>query len=663
MNTLVIVESPAKAVKIGEYLGRSYKVVASVGHIRDLPVRAEDFPAKLRDSLSPQALSTGIDVANNFKPIYVVPEEKKKTVARIRKLLGEVNEVILATDGDMEGEAIAWHLSQVLGLKNPRRMVFNEITKDALETALTQTRPLDLKRVAAQEARRTLDRLVGWEISPKLREMGYKLSAGRVQSAALASLAKREAAILNHVPAPYYRVTAQIAAEQPFPALVVGVGDKRLAGAKDFGPDGQLTEDVLALTETQAEQLKTHIAAQGVTLTERRVTPYTTTPPPPFTTSTLQQAASSVLGWSPQDTMSVAQTLYEAGKITYMRTDSVHLSEEAITAARLTATFLHGAASVPASARQYTSKDNAQEAHEAIRPAGSSFIPPYQVGLSGNELLLYTLIFQRTVASQMNALSGEKTSLLLTSGGVTLTASGRVVLDQGFTVSYADDSKPEDDQAVLPVAEIGQHWAATAQAERRHTPAPARFTEASLVKALEAAGVGRPSTFAGIISVLHDRGYTVKKKNQLHVSWLGLLVAAYLTREFPTLVNLKFTATMEEDLDRIAAGELSRVDYLKAFWSDDLEQTVAQAAPTPPLLAVPHFPGVSIGAQYRQVVMQQGGKAVPLPAAALPEETTASYIQRVMGGYEVMEHEPPRPKKRKRSASAPKKKSTKGGGQ
>lgn len=646
MNTLVIVESPAKAKKIGEYLGGDYKVVASAGHIRDLPTETKQISAKLREGLEEKYQRLGIDIPNNFKPLYIVIEDKKDIVKRIKDLVKSADQVLLATDGDAEGEAIAWHLAQVLGLKNPQRMVFHEITKEAITKALSNTRPLDLQRVAAQETRRIVDRLVGWEVTPKLREMGYKLSAGRVQSAALVSLAKREQNIMNHVPAPYYRVTAQAVAEKPFTALVVSDGESRLATAKDFGPDGELKTDAVMLGAAEIEQLTAHINAAGLTVKDVAVRPYTTNPPAPFTTSTLQQAASSLLKMSPQQTMTTAQKLYESGKITYMRTDSVNLSDEAVTAARAVAAAVYGAGSIPAQSRQYTSKGNAQEAHEAIRPAGSSFVPPYQSGLEGEELALYTLIYNCTVACQMNPLKGEETVLNLQSGSALLTASGRVILDAGFTVLYADESKKDADGQALPPVQAGQHWPAQASSEVKNTPAPGRFSEASLVKALESAGVGRPSTFANIISVLHERGFTVKKKDKLHVTWLGLLVAEYLRREFPALVNLAFTASMETDLDRIAAGELSRVDYLTAFWSGDLEQVVLNASTEPPVLALPQFPGVSISAEYRQVVMTQGIKSVALQNNPYPTpgEMNKAFVTKAMQGDEVL---PPMPVKKK----------------
>lgn len=662
MKTLVIVESKTKGEKIQGYLGSGYKVRACFGHIRDLPAKKEDVPAKYQSE--PWA-RLGIDVAGGFQPLYIIPADKKKVVSELRKLAGEADEVLLATDGDREGEAIAWHLVRALGLKkNFKRMVFHEVTREEILKAVQNTRPLDYHLVGAQESRRMIDRLAGYGVSPALwQSIGPGLSAGRVQSAALASLARRELARVNHVPADYWRIAARIMPSNtgdsftgvPFTATVVTIKGQPLAGPKDYGPDGQLKADspALVLTREQAEQTAAFLLARGVTVTAREVSPYTTKPPPPFTTSTLQQAASKALKMGPKRTMEVAQKLYENGKITYMRTDSPALSDEATEAARAVAAGLFGPASIPASPRTFKAKGNAQEAHEAIRPTGKVFTPPDQTGLQGEELALYQLVFNRTVASQMVDLQGNKTVLHLKCGGVGLQSSGRVVTEPGFTRLYQDEDKKDEQE--LPNVQVGEALAVSeAKAELRKTPAPGRFTEASLIKALESAGVGRPATYASIIEVLKNRGYTALVKDQLYVTWLGLLVATYLQEEFSTLVDLAFTVRMEADLDRIAAGEMKREDYLQGFWTDGLEKTIQAARHTSPALALTKFPGVTVTTRHEQVVMVREGKAVPLGLDIVPDSLTAEMVGKIMNGEMVRARErtsaPGKPKKRRAPA-------------
>lgn len=661
MKTLVIVESKTKGEKIQSYLGNDYKVRACFGHVRDLPAKKEDVPAKY--AAEPWA-RLGIDVTNGFAPLYVIPTDKKKLVADLRKLAGEADQVLLATDGDREGEAIAWHLIRALGLKkNYQRMVFHEITKEAILKAVANTRPLDYALVGAQESRRTIDRLAGYGVSPALwKSIGSGLSAGRVQSAALASLARREIARMNHVPADYWRITAQVmpskTGDEPFTAAVVSIKGQPLAGPKDYGADGQLKADspALVLTAEQAQQTEDFLKARGVKVAGVETTPYSTKPPAPFTTSTLQQAASKALKMGPKRTMEVAQKLYEGGKITYMRTDSPALSDEATEAARAAAAARFGPASIPASPRVFKAKGNAQEAHEAIRPTGKAFTPPDKTGLTGEELALYELIYNRTVASQMIDLQGNKTVLNLTCGGVGLQSTGRVIIEPGFTRLYADDSDKQDEQQ-LPNVAVGEHLAVPeAKHELRRTPAPGRFTEASLIKALESAGVGRPATYASIIEILKTRQYTALVKNQLYVTWLGLLVSAYLQDQFSTLVDLAFTVRMEEDLDRIAAGELKREDYLTDFWTNGLEKTIHAAKHRPPALTLAKFPGVTVTTRHEQVVMVKDGKAVPLSLDIVPDSLTADMIERIMNGETV------RPREREsKPAATPKKRKSTGG--
>ncbi|GAA5504354.1 DNA topoisomerase 1 [Deinococcus xinjiangensis] len=647
MKTLVIVESPAKGKKIQDYLGEGYKVKASFGHIRDLPAKKEEVPAKY--AAEPWA-RLGIDVQNGFQPLYVVPADKKKNVAELRSLAQEADRVLLATDGDREGEAIAWHLVKALGLKdNFERMVFHEITREAIQKAVTNTRPLDYALVGAQESRRILDRLCGYGVSPALwQSIGPSLSAGRVQSAALASLARRELARMNHVPADYWRITAQISPNEgcePFNAVVVSIKGQALVGPKDYGSDGQLKADTtsLMLTQEQAKQIVDFIKGRGVTVSGVETAPFSTKPPAPFTTSTLQQAASKALKMGPKKTMDVAQKLYEGGKITYMRTDSPALSDEATQAARAVAAALFGPASVPASPRQFKAKGNAQEAHEAIRPAGKNFVAPDQTGLVEDELALYELIYRRTVASQMIDLQGNKTVLHLKSGAVGLQSSGRVITELGFTRLYADDSDKKDEQPLPNVSEGAALAAPDAKAELRKTPAPGRFTEATLIKALESAGVGRPATYANIIEVLKNRGYTALVEGKMYVTWLGLLVAAYLAEQFPSLVDLAFTVKMEEDLDRIAAGQMKREEYLTAFWTEGLEQTIAGAKHEAPAVALSQF-GVVVTARHEQVVMLKDGKSVPLNLDIVPDSLTAEKVEQIMSGRPVSRASSPKSK-------------------
>lgn len=662
MKTLVIVESKTKGEKIQGYLGSGYKVRACFGHIRDLPARKEDVPTKYASE--PWA-RLGIDVANNFQPLYIVPDDKKKLVAELKKLAAEADEVILATDGDREGEAIAWHLIRALGLKqNFKRMVFHEITKEAILKAVQNTRQMDYALVGAQESRRILDRLCGYGVSPALwQSIGSGLSAGRVQSAALASLARREVARMNHVPADYWRVTAQVQPHEgeTFSAAVISIKGQPLAGPKDYGADGQLKADspALVLSKEQAEQIATFLKTKGVTVAARETSPYSTKPPAPFTTSTLQQAASKSLKMGPKKTMEVAQKLYENGKITYMRTDSPALSDEATEAARAVAAARFGPASIPASPRTFKAKGNAQEAHEAIRPTGTVFTPPDQTGLEGDELALYELVFNRTVASQMVDLQGDKTVLSLKCGGVALQASGKVITEPGFTRLYADDDGKKDEQQ-LPNVQEGEALAVSeSKAETKKTPAPGRFTEAALIKALEAAGVGRPATYASIIEVLKARQYTALVKDQMYVTWLGLLVSAYLQDQFASLVDLAFTVRMEEDLDRIAAGELKREAYLTDFWTNGLEKTIQAAKHEAPALALAKFPGVVVTVQHEQVVMVKDGKAVPLGLDIVPDTLTAAQVDKIMAGDEVRPREryssPPSKPKRKSTAGRKKK--------
>lgn len=642
VNTLVIVESPAKAKTIQKYLGPGYRVEASVGHIRDLPASKAEIPEKY--AAEPWA-RLGIDVAGGFKPLYVVPKDKRGKVAELRKLAKAADQTILATDGDREGEAIGWHLARELGLKEPQRMEFHEITKDAIQHAVQHLRPLNYALVGAQESRRLLDRLYGYGVSPALwQSIGPGLSAGRVQSAALVSLAHREQLRMAHVSVPFVRVSAQVQSssnESTFRAAVVAVGGQPLATAKDFGADGELKSDsgALVITSEQGQQIVDFLKARGVSVAATTTKPYSTRPPAPFITSTLQQAASAHLSLDPKTTMKLAQHLYEQGFITYMRTDSPALSEEAIQAARSAAAALFGPTCVPPIGRVYGSKNkNAQEAHEAIRPSGVSFRSPEHTDLDGDALALYELIYRRTVASQMIDLQGEKTVLSLKCGKVDLEASGRVIVEPGFTRVYQDASAVSDDdpEQSLPSVQEGQRLSVpSAAAEQTRTPAPGRFTQARLVQALEKAGVGRPSTYAAILDTLMTRGYVRVVQRQLVVTWLGLVVAAYLQEQFGEFVGVTFTARMEADLDRIAAGELRREEYLADIWLGNLAPRIGKAAHQAPALNIPKVPGAVISAQAEQVVLRQNGKAVPLPPELAPDALTPELAAKLLSGLPV----------------------------
>ncbi|WP_027482820.1 type I DNA topoisomerase [Deinococcus pimensis] len=634
MTTLVIVESPSKAKKIQAYLGTGYTVRASLGHVRDLPASRHEIPA--RYAAEPWA-RLGIDVQAGFRPLYVVPRSKAKVVRELRELAAKATRVLLATDPDREGEAIAYHLAQALGLKGDvQRMTFHEITKDAIQTAAKRTRPLDYALVGAQESRRALDRLVGYGVSPVLwGAVAPGLSAGRVQSAALATLCERELERMRFVSAPYWRVTATVG-EEPFTAVALSVNGRRLATPRDFDHAGNVTGEALVMTDEQAAKLVAYLKVRPCLVERVERAPFTTRPPAPFTTSTLQQEASRSLRLSPKQTMDVAQKLYEGGFITYMRTDSPALSDEATRAARDAAEQAYGPGSVPAAPRLYAAKvKNAQEAHEAVRPAGRTFRASADTGLAGTELALYDLILRRTVASQMTDLLGERTTVTLRVGAVVLQAVGRTVRDPGFTRAYQDTSEtgPDDDAQALPDVREGESLPVRdAAAEHRRTPAPGRFTEASLVRALEKAGVGRPSTYASILSTIAERGYARVVKRQLVPTWLGLLVNVYLREHFERLVDVRFTAAMEEDLDRIASGELRREAYLTRFWTEGLAGVIAGAPRLSPTLAVPRVPGATVTVRSGEVVLALGSRTAPLSEAVVPDELTADVVEEVLSG-------------------------------
>ncbi|MBF4600150.1 type I DNA topoisomerase [Frigoribacterium sp. VKM Ac-1396] len=596
---LVIVESPAKAKTIGQYLGDGYEVLASVGHIRDL-VEPKNLPAELKKGSMGKF---SVDVENGFEPYYVVSDAKKKTVSDLKRALKNADELYLATDEDREGEAIAWHLLQELKPKVPvKRMVFHEITKDAIQKAQENTRELDTALVDAQETRRILDRLYGYEVSPVLwRKVGPGLSAGRVQSAATRLVVDRERERLAFVSASYWDLTATfepVAAEGDakvaFGSRLVRVNGGRVAAGRDFDDRGRLKGEAVALDESSARALAEALGSPDVDVVVGSVDskPYTRRPAAPFTTSTLQQEAARKLRFSARQTMSVAQSLYENGHITYMRTDSPALSQQAIGAARSQAAKLYGAETVPDKPRLYTGKSkNAQEAHEAIRPSGDTFKTPseMQAVLRGNDWKLYDLIWKRTVASQMADAKGSTASVVVSATtpgaveGITaraasgtlaeFAASGTVITFRGFLNAY-EEGRDEDRhgaaepaESKLPPLTVGQALGLDeVEAKGHDTSAPPRYTEASLVKTLEELGIGRPSTYAAIMSTIVDRGYVTPRGTALVPNWIAFSVVRLLEDYFADLVEYDFTASMEDDLDLIAGGDADRVDWLNGFY-------------------------------------------------------------------------------------------------
>jgi len=589
---LVIVESPAKAKTIAGYLGNDFVVESSIGHIRDLPQNASEIPARYKDE---GWARLGVNVDKDFEPLYVVDSRKKKVVSELKAKLKDADELLLATDEDREGEAIAWHLVQELKPKVPvRRMVFHEITRPAIERALDETRDIDESLVDAQEARRILDRLYGYEVSPVLwRKVMQGLSAGRVQSVATRLVVERERERMEFVAAEYWDIVATLEPGD-FTARLSAVDGKRVAQGRDFTQDGTLkVKDAVQLAEADARELADHLAGASFRVSSVETKPYTRRPAAPFMTSTLQQEASRKLRLSSQQTMRIAQRLYENGYITYMRTDSTTLSESALTAARDQARELYGAESVPAQPRRYERKvKNAQEAHEAIRPAGDRFRTPDQVAgrLSGEELRLYDLIWKRTVASQMADARGQTVSVRIQADAADgrtaeFATAGTVITFRGFLLAYEegrDEAAEDEEERRLPQLGEGDALSATALEPDGHsTTPPARYTEASLVKALEERGIGRPSTYAAIMGTILDRGYVRKQGQALVPEFLAFAVVNLLEQYFPRLVDYEFTARMEDDLDDIAGGDESRTGWLHRFYfgadgDDGLKKLVDQ---------------------------------------------------------------------------------------
>jgi DNA topoisomerase-1 len=671
---LVIVESPAKAKTISGYLGPGYVVEASLGHVRDLPRNAADVPAKYKKE--PWA-RLGVDVDNDFQALYVVSQDRKQQIAKLIKLAKEVDEVFLATDEDREGEAIAWHLLETIKPKVPvKRMVFHEITRLAIQAAVANPREIDRALVDAQEARRILDRLYGYEVSPVLwKKVMPKLSAGRVQSVATRIVVERERERMRFRSAEYWDIRAILAAERvaegprSFSATLVALNGDRIATGKDFEPTtGRVRPGagVVHLDEQGARGLAARLDGRPFTVTRVEEKPYRRRPYAPFITSTLQQEASRKLRFSSQQTMRTAQRLYENGYITYMRTDSVNLSESAISAARTQIRELYGDVAVPPEPRRYTGKvKNAQEAHEAIRPAGDAFRTPGEVAkeLAGEEFRLYELIWRRTIASQMTDAVGSSVSVrinavTLADESVDFGATGKTITDPGFLRAYVESSddenaEAEDAERRLPTLVKGQPLTAEELAALGHTTQPpARYTEASLVKALEELGIGRPSTYASIMQTIQDRGYVFKRGQALVPSFLAFAVVALLERYFPRLVDYSFTATMEDELDEIAGGDAAAVDFLRTFYFGGgigAEGSVSGAGGLKRMVteqlgeidargvnSIPLFDGVVARVGRYGPYLQRGGEEdgdrVSLPDGIAPDELTPEKVEELFLG-------------------------------
>ncbi len=640
MSKLVIVESPTKARTIRNFLPKGYEVVASMGHVRDLPASAAEVPAKVKGE--PWA-RLGVKVQEEFEPLYVVPSDKKKVVAELRSALKKADEVLLATDEDREGESIGWHLFEVLKPKVPvRRMIFHEITREAIEQALKETRSIDNDLVRAQETRRILDRLVGYTISPLLwKKIAPKLSAGRVQSVAVRLLVLRERERRAFVSGSYWDLKAQLnkrpdRAAHRFGATLVSVNGTRVASGRDFDEStgriaagkkvkthfSEASGDVLLLDEEQARALEQRLQDGSWVVHSVESSEQSRSPSPPFTTSTLQQEANRKRGWAARRTMRVAQSLYENGYITYMRTDSVHLSNEAVNASRRRVQERYGEQFLTPKPRRYkTNSKGAQEAHEAIRPAGSAMRPVDTLPLAGDEAMLYDMIWKRTVATQMANARLRSTTVMIRAASeqemgaaaaveALFRASGREILFPGFFRAYVEgsddpDAAIEDQESPLPALAKDEAVDCRAlEAVGHATKPPARYTEATLVKALETEGIGRPSTYATIIDTIQNRGYVFKQRRELVPTFVAFAVVQLLESNFEELVDLKFTAEMEQTLDDIADGDVDWLEYLNQFYLSEqgLENQVREkeSAIDPRLASQVDFPDLPVEVRIGQ---------------------------------------------------------------
>ncbi len=577
-KALMIVESPAKARTISKFLGKRFVIEASIGHVRDLPEGKKQVPAKYKDETWSYL---GVNVDEGFEPVYIVPPGKNEQVKKLKALVKDASELWLATDEDREGEAISWHLQELLQPKIPvRRLVFHEITQGAIEEAMQNPRQIDNALVQAQETRRIVDRLYGYDVSPLLwRKLGRRLSAGRVQSVAVRLIVDRERERMKFVSATYFDLLGRFAkrTDEQLEATLVSYQGQRIPAAKDFdSATGKLRDPkFLHLDGPDAEELAHKLKSAPFRVAKIEQTPYTQRPAPPFTTSTLQQEANRKLGFTARRTMQVAQSLYENGHITYMRTDSTNLASVAVQAARDLVNSQYGQQYLPAQPRVYSTKvKNAQEAHEAIRPAGHPFELPESLRgtLSHDEFRLFEMIWKRTIASQMADARGQRISITIEGGGSTFQVGGKTIDFPGFLRAYvegADDPQAElaDRETILPSVQEGEELRCQLLEPKSHTTQPpARYNEATLTRALEDLGIGRPSTYAAIIETIQARDYVFKKSNALVPTWVGFAVAQLLELHLPTLVDYQFTAQMEEDLDAISRGEAAHLDYLKQFY-------------------------------------------------------------------------------------------------
>ncbi len=654
MSKLVIVESPTKANTIRNFLPKEYKVKASMGHVRDLPASAAEIPAKVKGQ--PWA-RLGVKVEDDFEPLYVIPSEKKKVISELKKALKGADELLLATDEDREGESIGWHLYEVLKPKVPvKRMVFHEITKEAIEEALQQPRSIDNDLVRAQETRRILDRLVGYTISPLLwKKIAPKLSAGRVQSVAVRLLVLRERERRAFVSGSYWDLKAELNKRPDreahrFEATLVSVGGTRVASGRDFDEStGRIAagKEVLLLDEEQTRALQKRLQDGSWEVRSTESSEQSRSPAPPFTTSTLQQEANRKRGWSARRTMRVAQSLYENGYITYMRTDSVHLSDEAVNAARRRVKERYGEQFLTKSPRRYRTKSKgAQEAHEAIRPAGSGMRPVDTLPISGDDATLYDMIWKRTVATQMANARLRTTTVMIGVEEALFRASGREILFPGFFRAYVEgsddpDAAIEDQESPLPALAVGEGVDCRAlEAVGHATKPPARYSEAALVKALETEGIGRPSTYATIIDTIQNRGYVFRQRRELVPTFVAFAVVQLLEANFEELVDTKFTAAMEQTLDDIAEGDVDWLDYLHRFYrgEEGLENQVKEKedAIDPRIAGQVDFPDLPVEVRIGQfgpfLAKEVNGdrQTVSLPDDLAPAELDAAAAEELV---------------------------------
>ncbi len=651
-KSLVIVESPAKARTISRFLGPEFAIEASIGHIRDLPEGAKDLPKEYKKE---DWAYLGVNVERGFEPVYVIPKDKVKQVRKLKRMLTDAKDLYLATDEDREGEAISWHLCEVLQPKVPvRRLVFHEITQEAIQEALRSPRQIDQALVRAQETRRIIDRLYGYEVSPLLwRKVRPKLSAGRVQSVAVRLIVERERQRMAFVPATFWDLLGEFAktSGESFEATLVSVAGRRIPSSRDFDPaTGQLKDpSLLLLSEEAAQSLRERVLRSECRVADLEDRPYVTRPYPPFTTSTLQQEANRKFGFTARQTMQLAQSLYENGHITYMRTDSTNLAAVAVETARDLIASQYGREYLSEAPRIYRTKvKNAQEAHEAIRPAGHPFDFPEALRreLSPEEFKLYDLIWKRTIASQMADARGHRVTITVASGEAVFQVSGTTIDFPGYLRAYvegSDDPESElaDRDTVLPQVRVGEVLECRRMECKRHTTQPPnRYSEASLTRALEEMGIGRPSTYATIIETILNRKYVFKRGNVLVPTWTAFAVSQLLEKHLPDLVDYQFTAQMEDELDAISRGELEHLDYLARFYfgndhpglkpqvvskadqinARDVSQILIGTPQDGPRKGEPVYVRVGRFGPF----VQQGNRRASLPEDMAPDELTLS---------------------------------------